>query len=140
MSPSSSLICLINKLAAGASFATLSCISSLAAAPTLPIWRLTPQEYYQREFARRALTLPEDDDHRDQNLILRIFDMSTRKKELRAAQKRGRVVLAFAIMIQVGTVRRRAQQLLTSFAIGRAAVDMGRFSVRFPHRLLATRV
>jgi hypothetical protein len=35
------------------SFATLSCISSLAVAPKLPIWRLKPDEYAFRELERQ---------------------------------------------------------------------------------------
>ncbi|KAI0073010.1 hypothetical protein K474DRAFT_1711093 [Panus rudis PR-1116 ss-1] len=75
-------------------FATLSCISSLAAAPVLPIWRLTPQQYYSREFARDVLGESHD-------MVENGVYTNARKKRIKAAQSRARLILTLALLIQV---------------------------------------
>lgn len=84
------------------SFATLSCISSLAVAPMLPIWRLTPSEYYEQEHARHTITLAEDEAADGvMNLISSSVYANVHKRQVKAAQQRARVVLSFAILLQV---------------------------------------
>ncbi|KAH9948278.1 hypothetical protein B0H21DRAFT_660500, partial [Amylocystis lapponica] len=85
-------------------FSTLSCISSLAVAPILPIWRLTPGEYYARELqlARRTVTgttTPLTD--REENVLEEEVYVNTHKKKIKKAQNKERVVLALALLIQV---------------------------------------
>ncbi|KAK7682320.1 hypothetical protein QCA50_014524 [Cerrena zonata] len=83
-------------------FATLSCISSLAVAPMLPIWRLRPGEYYRRELARHALT-DENDLHEDEhiNVLESGIYVNKHKRKILAAQNRERVVLSLALLTQV---------------------------------------
>ncbi|KAH8082452.1 hypothetical protein BXZ70DRAFT_959185 [Cristinia sonorae] len=78
-------------------FATLSCISSLAAAPMLPIWRLRPHEYYAQELARHVLM----DDGEDRNVLESEVYINRHKKKIKAAQNRERVVLSLALLTQV---------------------------------------
>ncbi|GJE92573.1 hypothetical protein PsYK624_087280 [Phanerochaete sordida] len=85
-------------------FATLSCISSLAVAPMLPIWRLSPGEYYEQERQRHALILATgggDPRDRDQNIIEATMSSNVRKRQVKRAQRRARIVLSLAILIQV---------------------------------------
>ncbi|RPD56700.1 hypothetical protein L226DRAFT_537871 [Lentinus tigrinus ALCF2SS1-7] len=83
-------------------FATLSCISSLAVAPTLSIWRLTPGEYYGRRLARDILD--DDDDDRDRMIRDAVETMtlkSRHRKRIERAQSGQRLILAIAILTQV---------------------------------------
>ncbi|KAI0775612.1 hypothetical protein BD413DRAFT_280050 [Trametes elegans] len=75
-------------------FATLSCISSLAVAPTLSIWRLTPEGYYTQQLARHVLGIsPELGD----NGVITPKD----KTRIQRAQGRQRLFLALALLTQV---------------------------------------
>ncbi|CAL1713780.1 unnamed protein product [Somion occarium] len=80
-------------------FATLSCISSFAVAPMLPIWRLRPSEYYAQELARNAVHDAGGDDQ--SNIIESPFYINRQKKHIKAAQNRERVILALALLTQV---------------------------------------
>ncbi|RDX44159.1 hypothetical protein OH76DRAFT_1559898 [Lentinus brumalis] len=81
-------------------FATLSCISSLAVAPTLSIWRLTPREYYAKRLARDILD--DDEDHQDRMITDAVDTMTGRhRKRIERAQSRQRLILAIAILTQV---------------------------------------
>ncbi|KIP02978.1 hypothetical protein PHLGIDRAFT_130428 [Phlebiopsis gigantea 11061_1 CR5-6] len=83
-------------------FSTLSCISSLAVAPTLPIWRLSPTEYSEQERNRHALTLAEDEASKGlMKLIETSFYNHVHRQQAKAAQERARVVLSLAILLQV---------------------------------------
>ncbi|THG96081.1 hypothetical protein EW026_g5682 [Hermanssonia centrifuga] len=83
-------------------FATLACISSLAAAPKLPTWRLSPAEYvrHQRErhivSGRSSLPLTREDD-----ILTAAFDQNAHKLHIRKAQKRSRLLLCIALLLQV---------------------------------------
>ncbi|TBU42273.1 hypothetical protein BD309DRAFT_963385 [Dichomitus squalens] len=83
-------------------FATLSCISSLAVAPTLSIWRLTPREYYAKRLARDMLDGHHDDAEEDR-LIGEAAEVITgrRERKIARAQNRQRIVLALALLTQV---------------------------------------
>ena len=96
------LLCLCSLLSDVSSFATLSCISSLAVAPMLPIWKLRARDYYRREIARHTLTYGSDDDDHVHALETQFY-LNTRKKKIRDAQNRGRVILSLALLIQVCT-------------------------------------
>ncbi|KAI0369432.1 hypothetical protein BV20DRAFT_968016 [Pilatotrama ljubarskyi] len=75
-------------------FATLSCISSLAVAPTLSIWRLSPENYLTRQLARYVLdTLHED------STVTQITPGDRIKIE--RAQSKQRLFLALALLTQV---------------------------------------
>ncbi|EIW52348.1 uncharacterized protein TRAVEDRAFT_156445 [Trametes versicolor FP-101664 SS1] len=76
-------------------FATLSCISSLAVAPTLSIWRLSPESYYNRQLARHVL----DTIHEDRDSPTRIS--SKDKAKVQKAQGKQRLFLAIALLTQV---------------------------------------
>ncbi|OJT02168.1 hypothetical protein TRAPUB_7283 [Trametes pubescens] len=76
-------------------FATLSCISSLAVAPTLSIWRLSPESYYNRQLARHVL----DTIHEDRASPARIS--SKDKAKIQRAQGKQRLFLAIALLTQV---------------------------------------
>ncbi|TCD66843.1 hypothetical protein EIP91_000797 [Steccherinum ochraceum] len=78
-------------------FATLSCISSLASAPMLPIWRLRPHEYYAQELARHAMM----DDGEGRNILESEVYVNRHKSKIKAAQNRERVVLSLALLTQV---------------------------------------
>ncbi|THH31596.1 hypothetical protein EUX98_g2587 [Antrodiella citrinella] len=80
-------------------FATLSCISSLAAAPMLPIWRLRPEEFYSEELKRYALMGA--DGKEEYNVLGSVVYINRNKKKIKTAQMRGRVVLSLAILTQV---------------------------------------
>lgn len=83
-------------------FSTLSSISSLSVAPTLPIWKLTPGEYYERQRARHALTQPSDGPYSPMhNVFASTVYANVHKKQLRVAQKRARIILALALLLQV---------------------------------------
>ncbi|KAJ3549372.1 hypothetical protein NM688_g5182 [Phlebia brevispora] len=83
-------------------FATLSSISSLAVAPMLPIWRLSPAEYYRHELEQHMLHPPGDEGHdANHTVVTSPFYVNIKKRELKAAQKRARIVLSLAILIQV---------------------------------------
>lgn len=82
-------------------FATLSCISSLAVAPMLPIWRLSPGEYYEQERQRHALILGDGGAEVNQTIIESSMWSNVRKREVKRAQRRARLVLSLAILIQV---------------------------------------
>ncbi|GJE92576.1 hypothetical protein PsYK624_087310 [Phanerochaete sordida] len=85
-------------------FATLSCISTLAVAPILPIWRLSPGQYFEQERERHALLLPEAENSfhdRKQELFESAFSSNIIKDQVKQAQRRGRLVLSLAILIQV---------------------------------------
>ena len=89
------------------SFATLSCIASLAVAPMLPIWRLTPGEYFELQRQKHALHLTEDRNDAaalQQEIIEVSMDSNVRKRQVKRAQRRERLVLALAILIQVRTL------------------------------------
>ena len=98
------LLCLCSLLSDVSSFATLSCISSLAVAPMLPIWKLRARDYYRREIARHTLTYGSDDDDHAHALETQFY-LNMRKKKIRDAQNRGRVILSLALLIQVCTTR-----------------------------------
>ncbi|EKM48053.1 uncharacterized protein PHACADRAFT_214972, partial [Phanerochaete carnosa HHB-10118-sp] len=89
-------------------FATLSCISSLAVAPMLPIWRLTPGEYFEQDRQQHALGLSASGDKHGRAtaaLNRRIVESAAlrnaRKREVKRAQRRARMVLSLALLIQV---------------------------------------
>ncbi len=68
----------------------------------LPIWRLTPSEYYESERARHALTRQDDQaPGRLSNLVASSVYSNVHKRDVKAAQKRARVVLSLAIILQV---------------------------------------
>ncbi|KAI8986292.1 hypothetical protein BD414DRAFT_546366 [Trametes punicea] len=79
-------------------FATLSCISSLAVAPTLSIWRLTPEGYYVRQLAHHVLniTFQEGSGHNE----VALFRDRDRTK-IQEAQSKQRLFLALALLVQV---------------------------------------
>ncbi|EMD39485.1 hypothetical protein CERSUDRAFT_111785 [Gelatoporia subvermispora B] len=80
-------------------FATLSCVSSLAVAPLLPVWRLRPDEYFAQE-VRHAASMHDSSD--DEGECLQMFIQSNRqKKRIKADQQRKRTILTLAILTQV---------------------------------------
>ncbi|KAL4247912.1 hypothetical protein ABKN59_006787 [Abortiporus biennis] len=79
-------------------FATLSCISSLTAAPMLPIWRLSPPEYYAQELHAHILPDVPDDEH---DIFQDAAFVNRHKKTIKDNQTRQRKLLALALMIQV---------------------------------------
>ena len=81
------------------SFATLSTISSLAVAPMLPIWRLTPTEYYERHREHHTL-LHADDEDPDHGVIAISMCTNLQKRQVKAAQKRARTVLSAVLLLQ----------------------------------------
>ncbi len=81
------------------SFATLSCISSLAVAPTLSLWRLTPWEYYAKRLARDLLD--DEDDHEHRMISTAVDVMTNHKRRIERAQSRQRLFLALALLTQV---------------------------------------
>ncbi|KAI0698128.1 hypothetical protein BC835DRAFT_691448 [Cytidiella melzeri] len=85
-------------------FVTLSTISSLAVAPMLPIWRLSPAEYYERHRRRHALLYTDVDDSRYLQSPF-VFEGSlyanTQKQRVKAAQRRQREVLSIVLLLQV---------------------------------------
>lgn len=86
------------------SFATLSCISSLAVAPMLPVWRLKPHSYYAKELERRAHKDPHAlniGNYRNETLLESEVYMNVQKKKMKADQNRERIILALALLIQV---------------------------------------
>ncbi|KAI0345541.1 hypothetical protein BDW22DRAFT_1481783 [Trametopsis cervina] len=85
-------------------FATLSTISSLAVAPLLPIWRLSPTEYYERHRQRHALLYADDDDPRvlrSPSALAGSLYANTKKQRVKAAQRRQRAVLSVVLLLQV---------------------------------------
>ncbi|PIL34876.1 hypothetical protein GSI_02663 [Ganoderma sinense ZZ0214-1] len=84
-------------------FATLSCISSLAVAPTLSIWRLTPQQYYAKRLAHDMLDAGDESDTRHRMVTDAVEQITTgrHKRRVERAQNRQRIFLAFALLIQV---------------------------------------
>ncbi|KAI0655457.1 hypothetical protein C8Q70DRAFT_923626 [Cubamyces menziesii] len=80
-------------------FATLSCISSLAVAPTLSIWRLTPEGYYVRQLAHHVLntTAPEEDHQIGDTASITDRD----RVRIQRAQGYQRLFLALALLTQV---------------------------------------
>ena len=87
------------------SFATLSCISSLAVAPTLSIWRLTPQQYYAKRLAHDMLDAGGDSDSNKHRMVTSAVEQLTttgrHKRKVARAQHRQRLFLAFALLTQV---------------------------------------
>ncbi|KAI0629929.1 hypothetical protein C8Q77DRAFT_1064531 [Trametes polyzona] len=75
-------------------FATLSCISSLAVAPTLSIWRLSPESYYTRQLARHVLNSWNDE--RSPPVI-----SDKDRVRIQKAQSTQRLFLAVALLTQV---------------------------------------
>ncbi|KAL7279567.1 hypothetical protein ACG7TL_005967 [Trametes sanguinea] len=80
-------------------FATLSCISSLAVAPTLSIWRLTTEGYYIRQLAHHVLhvTFQEGNSQDGSGPTLEEKD----RARIQRAQGKQRLFLALALMTQV---------------------------------------
>ncbi|KAI9068732.1 hypothetical protein FKP32DRAFT_1641846 [Trametes sanguinea] len=80
-------------------FATLSCISSLAVAPTLSIWRLTTEGYYIRQLAHHVLhvTFQEGNSQNGDGPTLEEKD----RARIQRAQGKQRLFLALALMTQV---------------------------------------
>ena len=84
------------------SFATLSCISSLAVAPMLPVWRLRPDEYYAKELRRgTAADLHSVHAIIDWGLLEGGGRVTPQRQKVEAAQSRERVILALALLTQV---------------------------------------
>jgi hypothetical protein len=110
------------------SYATLSCISSLAVAPMLPIWKLSPTEYYRQEQDRHAVTLVEDE-HIDQALMAAGFYTYVLKKRLKESQTRARVVLSVAILLQVRSICAKSISIVHLRHKGRSTVGLGHLSV-----------
>ncbi len=113
------------------SFATLACISSLAAAPKLPTWRLSPAEYvrHQRErhivSGRSSLPLTREDD-----ILTAAFDQNAHKLHIRKAQKRSRLLLCIALLLQVSTHILLRIGCCQHFVLGRVSVGLGHHLVR----------
>ncbi|KAM5541189.1 hypothetical protein V8D89_005118 [Ganoderma adspersum] len=84
-------------------FATLSCISSLAVAPTLSIWRLTPQQYYAKRLAHDMLDAGDESDNKHRMVTDAVEQLTTgrHKRKVARAQNRQRLFLAFALLTQV---------------------------------------
>ncbi|KAI1789949.1 hypothetical protein LXA43DRAFT_1150765 [Ganoderma leucocontextum] len=84
-------------------FATLSCISSLAVAPTLSIWRLTPQQYYAKRLAHDMLDAGDESDNKHHMVNHAVEQITTgrHKRKVARAQNRQRVFLALALLTQV---------------------------------------
>lgn len=85
------------------SFATLSCISSLAVAPKLPVWHLRPHEYIARKLAAHAGSDPKSmtlfAGH--VGLILENeFPLSAQRK-VKSAQRKERIFLGLSLLAQV---------------------------------------
>ncbi|KAH9849493.1 hypothetical protein C2E23DRAFT_888205 [Lenzites betulinus] len=76
-------------------FATLSCISSLAVAPTLSIWRLSPEKYYTRQLARYVLDSTTQEDRSPTRIS------SKDRTRIQRAQSKQRLFLAIALLTQV---------------------------------------
>ncbi|KAI0823273.1 hypothetical protein BC628DRAFT_1325548 [Trametes gibbosa] len=76
-------------------FATLSCISSLAVAPTLSIWRLSPEKYYTRQIARYVLDSTAQEDRSPTRIS------SKDRTRIQRAQSKQRLFLAVALLTQV---------------------------------------
>ncbi|GBE85478.1 hypothetical protein SCP_0706650 [Sparassis crispa] len=83
-------------------FATISCISSLAVAPLLPIWCLRPSDYYARELARNAISGPNTlHGDADGNVLVSEVYVNTHKKKIKAEQNKERLILSLALLTQV---------------------------------------
>ncbi|KAI0326220.1 hypothetical protein GY45DRAFT_1329192 [Cubamyces sp. BRFM 1775] len=80
-------------------FATLSCISSLAVAPTLSIWRLTPEGYYARQLAHHVMNTATPDENHHTSDAASITDRDRMK--IQRAQGLQRLFLALALLTQV---------------------------------------
>lgn len=108
------------------SFATLSCISSLATAPKLPLWRMSPNEYFRmrgRPFAAsESSTLPQT---RDDVLLEDDVYVNVHKKRIKHEQRKGRLFIAFALMFQVCILLRFAPCLSLMYLPGCFSVDVG---------------
>ncbi|KAI0671246.1 hypothetical protein C8Q78DRAFT_1131643 [Trametes maxima] len=78
-------------------FATLSCIGSLAVAPTLPIWKLSPEAYYNQQIARARLVLQDSPFQDGGSGVITPKDES----RIRKAQSKQRLFLALALLTQV---------------------------------------
>ena len=86
------------------SFVTLSTISSLAVAPMLPIWRLSPEEFYERHRRRHALLYTDRDDPRyvhDVSVLNASLEANTRKLRIKKAQRRQRIIISVVLLLQV---------------------------------------
>ena len=70
-------------------------------APTLPIWRLTPREYYAKQIAHNIVD--DDDPIAQQRLVNAAVDeiAGKHRKRIERAQGRQRVFLALALLTQV---------------------------------------
>lgn len=87
------------------SFATLSCISSLAVAPKLPVWNLRPQEYIARRLAPHALANPgprtvDSFAGQIEDLLNSSFTETARQR-LKHAQRRERIAIGLSLLFQV---------------------------------------
>ncbi|KAI0088653.1 hypothetical protein BDY19DRAFT_178615 [Irpex rosettiformis] len=85
-------------------FVTLSTISSLAVAPMLPIWRLSPEEFYERHRRRHALLYADIDDPRyvnDPSVLNASIQANRRKLRIKKAQRRQRMIISFVLLLQV---------------------------------------
>ncbi|CDO72293.1 hypothetical protein BN946_scf184970.g145 [Trametes cinnabarina] len=79
-------------------FATLSCISSLAVAPTLSIWRLSTESYYIRQLAHHVLNITFQEGSQTGNgPVLEEKD----RTRIQRAQGKQRLFLALALLTQV---------------------------------------
>ena len=83
------------------SFATLSCISSLAVAPTLSIWRLTPEEYYREKVTRSVFE--DEGPNTDQGILAEAVGRVAveHKRKIQRSQYKQRFFLALALLAQV---------------------------------------
>ncbi|OCH92806.1 hypothetical protein OBBRIDRAFT_726092 [Obba rivulosa] len=81
-------------------FATISCLSSLAVAPLLPVWRLRPDEYFIQE-VRHAASMHDISDEEDGEELFLHIQSNRQKKRIKADQQRKRTILALAILTQV---------------------------------------
>ena len=81
------------------SFVTLSCISSLATAPQLPIWRMSHSEYFRLQLAVvRHRTLPQTP---DSTVVEESVWANGEKKRIKKEQMRGKLFIACALLLQV---------------------------------------
>lgn len=109
------------------SFATLSCISSLAVAPKLPIWNLSPNEYIARKLASKAHAEPKSMESFAGHvgyILNSEFPVSARRT-VKSAMIRERIALGLSLLAQVSSISLLAtgrgltqQQVLLQWAWG----------------------
>ena len=96
----------------------------------LPIWKLSPTEYYLQEKARHALTLV-DNGNTDERLVASGWYTAVHKEQIKDAQTRARVVLSLAILSQVSSLVLSMRPAI-DISLGCVTMELGNLPVLFP--------